>query len=140
MYARKMKDFSQIRDKYGGDKGMVAEIYLEDVELPIYVWIDEDGIHFKVRKGDLKPEGYVITTADTILNIFDGRLKVIQKKTNAVKLIPYNFKRAYQMGDVKTKGNVTTNVAMIIMDVFDRYIEDFRDKFGDLRKEMTDDL
>lgn len=133
-YSKLDVDIAEERSKYGASKGYLTAIVLEDANLVLYSWVDENGMNFRLKKPDNRdPNVIVYTTIDTILNAFDGRMKVLDQRTGKEKYVPYGFVDAVNLGHIRGEGPELTNMFAISARVWEDHIARVREKLQKVR-------
>ena len=134
MYSKTDINLSEERQKYGASHGYLVAVVLEDAGLVVYSWVDDNGMNFRLKKPESRePDVVVYTDIDTILNAFDGRIKVLDQRTGKEKYVSYSFVDAVNLGHIRGEGPELTNMFAMSARVWDDHINRIRSKINKVR-------
>lgn len=131
---------NQVSKKLRGDtlKGVMSQprsqmygIYLADEKVKLHVSFSENGgmdWGFGYKRGAVKCEAF--TTAETLLMLKDGRIKVLNQRSNELTYIPFGVWDAIRLGRVYTRGDASSNELKRLLEVLSQREDITKRVFG----------
>lgn len=124
------KDIPALQAKYNADKQKIVKILLTDKSRAIAFQVADGKVNVELKHAHLmEPDLTLYMTSDTLLNLFAGRIKVFNHKTQKKEYRPYTYADAVRWDDVRFDGEAAANDNRLAMEVFGESLEEMQREF-----------
>jgi len=135
LISSKLKDIKKIQEKIGKVEDRIIAFHLTGIKgktRSFYFQIKDSKLNwFPTNPG--RTDLNLFTTTTTMLNIIDGRKKVLNHKTNTLELAPYSPLDAFRMQDIYGDDTLNITDVKVFIEIFNIEIEEFRKITGPIR-------
>lgn len=125
-------DIAELQDKYKATQGKIIEGRLTDVNRKFYLQV-MDGAIRRLKDPD-RIDGWFEADTSTMINIFRGKIKMMNPATGEERFEPYDPIAAVRYGDIRVHGEATS--ADLIL--FANHI--YGDVYPQMRKSLNGEI
>jgi putative sterol carrier protein len=132
-------DIAELQMKYKATKGKIIQGRLTDVDKVFYIQIHNGSVNRLKEPKNI--DGWFETDTSTMINIFMGKIKVMNPATGEEGHIPYDPIAAVRYGDIRVHGDASSADLLLFAnhvykDVYPQMRESLNGEVEKLEKEV----
>lgn len=123
------RDIKALQEKYGANQKNIFKVILTDKKRAIAFQVGDGVVDYELKNaGEMEADMTLYMTADTLLNLLAGRIKVMDHSTGKKVYQPYTYADCVRWGDVSWEGDGGSNHNRLAMQFFGDTLQDMQNE------------